>query len=105
MSLPSGLNHFFMVLMPKVPGSDSLSDFKPISLINGIYKLITKVLAGSSSNVLPNLISHWQHTFVRERNNHDCSLLATKIMHYINIRQAKAFLLKLDFRKAFDSVS
>lgn len=40
---PKGINSSFLVLVPKVAGACSLPEFCPISLINGIYKIISKV--------------------------------------------------------------
>lgn len=43
--VPKGINSSFMVLISTVVGTHSLSEFRPISLINGIYKMISKVLS------------------------------------------------------------
>jgi hypothetical protein len=39
------LNVSLILLIPKNPGANSLKDFRPISLVGGIYKIIAKVLA------------------------------------------------------------
>lgn len=44
-SLPHSFSSFFMTLVPKVKNRVSLSDFRPISLVGSLYKLVVKVLA------------------------------------------------------------
>jgi hypothetical protein len=45
----------FISLIPKVPGAVELKDFRPISLVRGIYKIIAKVLANRLKIVLDKL--------------------------------------------------
>ena len=44
-SLPAEINHTFITLIPKVKSPEKISEFRPISLCNFIYKLLCKVLA------------------------------------------------------------
>ena len=44
-SFAKSLNTTFLVLIPKKGGVEDLGDFRPISLLGGLYKLLTKVLA------------------------------------------------------------
>jgi CHAT domain-containing protein len=47
----------FIALIPKKPGALECKDFRPISLITGIYKIIAKVLANRLKKVLEKVIS------------------------------------------------
>jgi len=40
-----GVNSTFLMLIPKKEGAASLTDFRPISLVTSIYKIIAKVLS------------------------------------------------------------
>ncbi|GMJ12398.1 hypothetical protein HRI_004909000 [Hibiscus trionum] len=40
-----GINHSFITLIPKVRNPSSLREYRPISLVNGLYKILSKVLA------------------------------------------------------------
>jgi hypothetical protein len=51
------LNASFIALIPKSPRATDLANFRPISLVSGIYKIIAKVLANRMSRVLEKIIS------------------------------------------------
>ena len=61
------LNATFLVLIPKVPGVDSLDKFRPISLCNSFYKIISKVLTSRILCILPLIIFPQQIGFVPGR--------------------------------------
>ncbi len=50
------INATFLVLIPKVPGLDSFDNFRPISLCNSFYKIISKVLTNCIIKTLPDII-------------------------------------------------
>ncbi|XP_050211464.1 uncharacterized protein LOC126661653 [Mercurialis annua] len=112
---PDGFNYFFynkawhqhgfLGAYPMFIGASELSDFRPISFINGIFKLLSKVLANRLFPLLPSIISANQFGFIKGRNIHDCRMIASEILHLASRRKEQLFLIKLDFKKAFDSIS
>lgn len=58
------LNATFLALIPKKEGANSLNLFRPISLCNMMYKIITKVIVERLKPWLGNLISKEQGGFV-----------------------------------------
>jgi hypothetical protein len=69
-------NHTYIALVPKQNGSQSVHQFRPISLCNIVYKLISKILANRLKILLPKIISPLQSTFVPGQNIQDNSILA-----------------------------
>lgn len=55
--LVKGINSSFITLMPKKDNSVELADFRPISLVGSMYKILAKVLTSRLKAVLPEIIS------------------------------------------------
>ena len=55
--LVRGLNSSFVALIPKVKNPTSLSEYRPISLVGSLYKILAKVLSNKLSQVLPRIIN------------------------------------------------
>ena len=61
------LNATFLALVPKKNGASNIRDFRPISLVGSVYKILAKVLTNRLKEVLDQLISESQNNFVGER--------------------------------------
>ena len=57
------MNASFLTLIPKQCNAVNIKDFCPISLVDSVYKLLSKVLANKLRAVLDNLISETQNLF------------------------------------------
>ncbi|KAG7551859.1 Endonuclease/exonuclease/phosphatase superfamily [Arabidopsis thaliana x Arabidopsis arenosa] len=94
-----------LVLIPKVQNATKVSDFRPISCLNTVYKVISKLLASRLQSFLPSVISHSQSAFLSGRLLSENVLLASEIVQGYNRSNITArAMLKVDLRKAFDSV-
>jgi hypothetical protein len=98
------LNKANIILVPKKDGVESIRDFRPISLIHGVAKIITKVLALRLAPLINNLISPCQSAFIKRRSIHANFLYVRNLTRRFHRTKTLALLLKLDISKAFDSV-
>ncbi|XP_042988698.1 uncharacterized protein LOC122316231 [Carya illinoinensis] len=106
-TIPSSLNLTFITLISKKCKPKMISKFRPISLCNVVYKLISKVLANRLKQVLDVVISTSQCAFVPSRIISDNILIAYEVMHYLRQRRKgkEGYMsIKLDMRKAYDRV-
>ena len=104
-SFAKSLNATFLVIIPKKGGAEDLGEFRPISLLGGLYKLMAKVLANRLKLVLDKVVSVDQNAFVRGRQIIDASLIANEVVDYWQKRKEKGLVCKLDIEKAYDSIS
>ena len=103
--IPHDLNHTYVTLIPKVKSPEFISEFRPISLCNVIYKLMSKVLVNRLKKVLPYLVSENQSAFQAGKVITDNILMAFETLHYMKHYQSgkTGFMaLKLDMSKVYD---
>ncbi|GKB60050.1 putative RNA-directed DNA polymerase, eukaryota, reverse transcriptase zinc-binding domain protein [Tanacetum coccineum] len=104
-SMPQGANSSFFTLIPKVSNPIFIKDFRPISLIGIHYKIITKILANQLSKVIDKIVSIEQSAFILRRQILDGPLILSEVIEWFKKRRGKMLIFKVDFEKAFDSVS
>ena len=105
--LMTKINKTNISLIPKTNQPTRMTEFRPISLCNTTYKIISKVLANRFKAILPNIISENQSAFTPNRLITNNVLVAFKFMHYLNHKsegKENYMSIKLDMSKAFDRV-
>ena len=94
-----------LTLIPKVQYPHHVSEFRPIACCNTIYKCITKIICSRLKKVLPSIIAPNQSGFVQGRQIiHNVSVVQDIIGSYGRKATPPCCLLKVDIRKAYDSV-
>ena len=69
--VPEYLNKTLIVLIPKVQGPKSIGNYRPISLCNSVYKIISKVIINQLRPLLENIVSPFQTTFIPSKRGTD----------------------------------
>jgi len=99
------LNHSTIALVPKSANANCAADYRPISCCNVTYKVISKILAERLAHVLNDIISPSQNAFLGGRLMADnINLMQELLRSYGRKRISPRCIIKIDFRKAFDSV-
>jgi hypothetical protein len=100
------INRIFITLIPKSDKTAKVNQFRPISLCNTIYKIISKILAARLKPLLHKVISPWQSAFVPGRVIQDNSIIAHEVLNTMKKNSGFVGLmaLKIDTKKAFDTL-
>ena len=80
-SLPRGSNMTWVTLIPKVEGAKEIKEFRPISMVRSVHKVISKILPNGLRNVIPKLVGETQSAFVCGRQILDGALIACEVVH------------------------
>ncbi len=81
-----------------------LKNWRPITLLNTDYKILSSVLASRMKSVLPSIISSDQKGFLKGRYIGENTRLVYDLISYLNETRGQGLLLLIDFQKAFDTV-
>jgi len=101
----SRLNYGIITLLPKVKEANKIQQYRPICLLNCLYKLITKTLTIRLESVADKIIHGNQTAFMKGRNIMTGILCLHEILHETKKRKEIGIILKLDFEKAYDKVN
>ncbi|KAK2637643.1 hypothetical protein Ddye_025438 [Dipteronia dyeriana] len=105
-SIIKDLNATFIALIPKIRNPVSLNDYRPISLVSSLYKLLAKVLAVHLKKVMNSIIGDskkWPS--LKNRQITDSFVIASEIIHKWRKDSVWGIFVKLDFKKAYDCVN
>ena len=104
--LPTSTNSTILTLVPKFPGATKISGFRPISCLNTVYKVISRLLVARVKPFLQDLILPCQTAFVKDRLLVENTVLASELVHgYHKNKGPKRIIIKVDIAKAFDTLS
>ena len=92
------LNTTFLVLIPKKGDDEDLKDFRPISLLGSLYKILAKVLASRLKKVVGKVVSEAQNAFVEGRQIINASLIENELIDHWKKQKEKGVIYKLDIK-------
>ena len=92
-------------LIPK-PNKDLcyLKNWRPVSILNTDYKILTKALSNRLQPILPEIVSSDQVGYIKDRQITENIRIINDIMTYTELKHIPGFISLIDFEKAFDSV-
>ena len=102
---PSQREGIITLLCKNKDHPELLNNWRPISLLNVDFKIISKVLSLRLGKVLPYIIGLDQTCAVKGRSIQDNVHLLRNVVDYCNGKNMGCMLINLDQSKAFDRVS
>lgn len=105
-AVPEYINETLISLIPKNQSPESLNNYRPISLCNTIYKVITKVIVARIKPFLDKLISPIQAAFISGRRGLYNIIIAQELIHSLDKkkRERRIYAIKIDLTKAYDHI-
>jgi Reverse transcriptase (RNA-dependent DNA polymerase) len=91
-------------LIPKKGDTKQIKNWRPISLLNSIFKIISKAIDNRLDKINEIIISRAQKGFTKNRYIHECLINIIDTVGYCEVNKIPAFALALDMAKAFDTV-
>ncbi|CAI5479246.1 unnamed protein product [Closterium sp. Yama58-4] len=103
--MPEAFTTAVTILLHKKGEREQLGNYRLITLLSVVYKLIAKVLANRIKKVLPRVISEHQFGFIPGRRLADVVSIVADVVDAAAEGDEDWLLLLVDLKKAYDSVS
>jgi hypothetical protein len=99
------LNSASIVLLPKKNDVVEAKDYRPVSLLHSVTKILCKIMANRLAPELHNLVSLGQSAFIKVRSIQENFLYVRNVIKKAHKKKSPLLFLKLDIAKAFDSLN
>ena len=97
-------NYAIITLLPKIKDANRIQQYRPICLLNVIFKVSTKALMLRLEKVMSRIINKCQSGFLKDRNIMDAIMVLHEILHDTKVKKKDGLVLKLDFEKTYDKI-
>ncbi|KAJ4438214.1 hypothetical protein ANN_14153 [Periplaneta americana] len=105
-SVIDGFSDGVVTLIPKTTNPTTVSEYRPITLLNTDYKLFMKVLANILKPAFRDIFEIGRTCDVPEKSIiHNLSTIRDTVLHFEVHHDDKGALLSVEFNKAFDRVN
>ncbi|XP_015969911.1 secreted RxLR effector protein 78-like [Arachis duranensis] len=94
----------WVTLASKIDVPKEMKDFRPISMVESVYKVILKILVLRMKNVMSFLVGEVQYAFIQDRQILDGALIASETVSWLKKSKKSGVIVKLDFKKSYDTV-
>lgn len=101
-SINKKLTSTYIALILKKGDAQNFKDYRPISLCNISYKIVSKIIAKRIKGVLSEFLTKEQHSFLKGRNIHDVVESTQEGLYAIHSKKCDAVILKIDLWKVYD---
>ncbi|CAI5476543.1 unnamed protein product [Closterium sp. Yama58-4] len=102
--LPEVANEAVTILLYKKGEETDVRNYRPITLLTSVYKILSKVMATRMKAVLDQVISKEQFGFLPSRRLTDAVPLVADLIETAKNEGSDWYLLLIDFEKAYDSI-
>jgi len=102
--LAKGMNYTFIGLIPKVNNPQGLGEFRPISVVGCLYKVLANVFVNRLWKVIGSIVSELWLTFVKGRQIMNEILIANEINDKARRSKKELRIFKVDSKKTYDLV-
>jgi hypothetical protein len=93
-----------VIYIPKKPALETPGDYRPLSMLEVLYKIPSRILAKQLTSTLPEIIGEHQHGFMRGKGIQEPSFIATHVIQDAERSQRSLQLVSLDIENAFDRI-
>ena len=101
----TNFNEGWMCPIYKKKEADNIANYRPITVLNTDYKILTKIIATRLTNVAPGIIHPDQAGFIRGRSIFDQIDQTATVINYAKLKEVNGAIVALDQEKAYDKIT